>query len=90
MVEAMAQKKPVIAFDIRSSGEVVDDGNTGFLVPRGDVEAMAEKVMKLAGDQAKMKTLGSNGLERVESMFTIDQVIAEIRDFLKVENGVRI
>jgi glycosyltransferase involved in cell wall biosynthesis len=88
MVEAMALKKPVIAFDIRSSGEVVDDGNTGFLVPRGDVEAMAEKVMELAGDQVKMKALGSNGLERVESMFTIDQVIAEVRNFLKVENGV--
>ena len=88
MVEAMAEEKPVIAFDIRSSGEVVEDGQTGFLVPRGDVEAMAEKILLLAGDRGKRTELGQKGLERVKSMFTIDQVIDNVRDFLNVENGV--
>ena len=88
MVEAMAQEKPVIAFDIRSSGEIVEEGQTGFLVPRGDVEAMAERIIQLSGDRKKLNTLGRNGLKRVESMFTIDQVINEVKNFLEVENGV--
>jgi glycosyltransferase involved in cell wall biosynthesis len=90
MVEAMAQKKPVIAFDIRSSGEIVEHGQTGFLVPRGDVESMAERIIQLANDRQKLKELGTNGLKRVESMFTIDKVIDKVRDFLEVENGVSV
>ncbi len=90
MVEAMAEKKPVIAFDIRSSGEVVDDGQTGYLVPRGDVEAMAQKVIQLASDKKKMNELGKKGLERVKSKFTIDQVINNVKDFLEIENGVTV
>ena len=88
MVEAMAEKKPVIAFDIRSSGEIVEDGQTGFLVPRGDVEAMAEKVIQLAGDKQKMNEFGNNGFRRVKSMFTIDQVIKNVKEFLEVENEI--
>jgi glycosyltransferase involved in cell wall biosynthesis len=90
MVEAMAEQKPVIAFDIRSSGEVVEDGKTGYLVPRGDVEAMADKVIQLAADRRKMSAFGKKGLERVKSKFTIDQVISNVRDFLAVENGVSV
>ena len=86
----MAEKKPVIAFDIRSSGEIVEDGQTGFLVPRGDVESMAERIIQLANDRQKLTEFGNNGLRRVESMFTIDQVINNVRDFLEVENGVRV
>ncbi len=88
MVEAMAARKPVIAFDIRSSGEVVEDGQTGFLVPRGDVETMAEKIIELAGDKKKLDDLGNRGLKRVESMFTMEQVLHEVREFLEVENGL--
>lgn len=88
MVEAMAEKKPVIAFDIRSSAEVVDDGKTGFLVPRGNVEAMAEKVIELAKNNTLQQEFGEEGYKRVESLFTIDHTISEIRDFIAEENGL--
>jgi glycosyltransferase involved in cell wall biosynthesis len=82
MVEAMAEKKPVIAFDINSSSEVVDDGNSGYLVPRGDVEAMAEKVLKLAGNPKLREEFGQNGFHRVERLFSIDNNLEQVRDFL--------
>jgi glycosyltransferase involved in cell wall biosynthesis len=88
MVEAMAEKKPVIAFDIRSSGEVVEDGASGFLVPRGDVEAMADKVIELAENQKLREKFGKRGYQRVEDFFTIDNTIEEVRNFLEFKNGV--
>ena len=88
MVEAMAEKKPVIAFDIKSSAEVVHNGKTGFLVPRGNVEAMAQKVIELAENEKLRQEFGNKGYERVESLFTIDHTIAEVKDFISAENGL--
>jgi glycosyltransferase involved in cell wall biosynthesis len=90
MVEAMAQKKPVIAFDIKSSAEVVDDGTSGYLVPRGDVEAMADRVIKLAKNRKLREEFGNRGLQKVEQHFTINNTIEEVRDFLTVSNGISV
>jgi glycosyltransferase involved in cell wall biosynthesis len=47
MVEAMATGTPVIAFARGAAPELIVDGETGFLVPSGDVEAMAAAVGRL-------------------------------------------
>ncbi|MCK5461648.1 MAG: glycosyltransferase family 4 protein, partial [Bacteroidales bacterium] len=80
--------KPVIAFDIKSSAEVVNNGKTGFLVPRGNVEAMALKVIELASNKKLRQEFGSKGYKRVESLFTIDHTLEEVRDFITAENGL--
>jgi glycosyltransferase involved in cell wall biosynthesis len=88
MVEAMAKRKPVVAFDIRSSSEVVDDGISGFLVPPGNVEVMAEKVLELARNKKLRETFGRKGYERVENMFTMGNTIKQVKEFLEFKNGV--
>jgi glycosyltransferase involved in cell wall biosynthesis len=88
MVEAMAEKKPVIAFDIRSSAEVVDDGNSGFLVSPGDVQAMADKVIELSKNTKLREEFGLQGYRRVENLFTIENTIKEVEEFLTIRNGV--
>ncbi len=87
LVEAMAQKKPVIAFDIKSSAEVVDDGTSGYLVPRGDVQTMADRVVQLARNKKLRQEFGNRGFLKVEEQFTINNTIEEVRDFLTVTNG---
>lgn len=86
MVEAMAEKKPVIAFDIRSSAEIVDNGNTGYLVPRGDIEALAERVMELAGDEELRRSQGLKGYQRVQDMFTLENAVSSVREFLAMQD----
>lgn len=44
VMEAMAMEKPVVAYNIRGVRDLVVDGETGFLVPFGDVKALAEKI----------------------------------------------
>ena len=66
----------------------VNNGKTGFLVPRGNVEAMAQKVIELAGNKKLRQEFGNKGYERVESLFTIDHTLEEVRDFITAENGL--
>jgi glycosyltransferase involved in cell wall biosynthesis len=62
--EAMGQGVPVIA--ARSGGlpEVVEDGETGLLVPPGDVAALAERMRLLWNDPALALELGRQGREK--------------------------
>jgi glycosyltransferase involved in cell wall biosynthesis len=45
--------------------EALADGETGHLVPPGDVEAMARRLAELAADEAARRRLGERGRERV-------------------------
>ncbi len=81
MVEAMAEKKPVIAFDIKSSGEVVDDGVSGSGA-KGNVQMMAERVIELSKDKKMRESMGLAGYQRVENLFTIQHTVNQVQEFL--------
>jgi len=75
IIEAMAMELPVIATNIRGSREEVVDGETGILVPVGDVNALSNAVIKLAKDSKLRKTMGKKGRERAEKYFDESKVI---------------
>jgi glycosyltransferase involved in cell wall biosynthesis len=83
IVEAMAEEKPVIAFDISSSAEIIDEGLTGYLVEKGNVEDLAEKVNVLAKDEKLRKTFGKNGRQKVEKVFTLNKSIKQVEELLE-------
>lgn len=76
IMEAMALQKPVVATDVAGTRELVINGKTGFLVPLGDTDAMAEKVKLLAADASLREKMGACGLRRVSECFN-DVKIAE-------------
>jgi glycosyltransferase involved in cell wall biosynthesis len=49
-IEAMAQGKPVVAFDCGGIREWLDDGRTGYAVPHGDLDAFASRIDQLLTD----------------------------------------
>jgi glycosyltransferase involved in cell wall biosynthesis len=69
-LEAMAAKKPVVAFRVDGIPDVVVDGTTGILVRHGDVIGLADSVSALANDAALRTKLGTAGAERVAEKFT--------------------
>lgn len=74
-LEAMASKKPSIAFDIPSEIQnIVDNGETGFLVPEKDVDALAEKICILLSDDQSRLDMGKNARRKVEEYFSVDAV----------------
>lgn len=69
-VEAMAFRKPVVAYDSGASREIVVHGETGFVVPKGDVRQLSKAVLELF-DRTKRLQFGDAGRARVESHFSM-------------------
>jgi len=83
LIEAMASRKPVIAFDVRSTSEIVEDGRTGYLVPGGQVHEMALKVIELNREESLRKSMGEKGRARVEDHFSFERNRELITDLLQ-------
>jgi glycosyltransferase involved in cell wall biosynthesis len=78
VLEAMAQGKPVVATSVGGTPELVRDGETGLLVPPGDVEALQRALALLLGDGPLARRLGEAGRERVRTAFSAAAMEAEI------------
>jgi glycosyltransferase involved in cell wall biosynthesis len=74
LIEAMAAGLPVVATRVGGVGEVVEDGRTGLLAPRGDDAALAERVLCLAGNPTLRQQMGQLGRERARAVFSDRQM----------------
>jgi glycosyltransferase involved in cell wall biosynthesis len=71
VLEAMAAGLPVVASDVGGLGEVVVDGETGFLVPPGDPAELSRKLALLTGDADRRIAFGAAGYRRAEERFSL-------------------
>jgi glycosyltransferase involved in cell wall biosynthesis len=85
--EAAACGTPVIASDSPGLRESVRDGETGFLVPHGDVAALAKSLARIAGDPALVRALGATGRTFAER-FSWDRAADETEAHLASIAGV--
>jgi glycosyltransferase involved in cell wall biosynthesis len=69
-LEAMASGTPVVASRIGGLAEVVVDGETGFLVPPGDTDALGDRLALLVGDRRLAARLGAAARDLVTERFT--------------------
>lgn len=69
-VEAMMRGTAVVASDYGGLREIVADGQCGYLIPPGDVDALSEKLLLLLGNRALCEKLGRAGRLRAESIFS--------------------
>jgi len=76
LLEAASCARPIVAYDIPGCREVVRPGETGMLVPPGDVDALAEAIAVLAGDPAARQRMGAAARALVEREFG-EAVVAE-------------
>ncbi len=83
ILEASATGLPVIATIHAGIPDVIIDGETGFLVPEHDVEAMAKKMRILLEDKALALELGQKGKERIHSHFTIEKHLKAINELIE-------
>jgi N-acetyl-alpha-D-glucosaminyl L-malate synthase BshA len=76
-LEAMACEVPVVATRVGGVPEVVEEGETGFLFPVGDVEAMADAAILILNDPQTARRMGKRGRELAIERFTDDKIIPQ-------------
>ena len=73
LLEAMAHARPVVATTVGGTPELVADGETGFLVPPRDPEALTAALRRVLDDPDLGRRLGEAGRARVAERFSADE-----------------
>lgn len=69
-LESMACGVPVVVTDVSDNSQIVRDGVDGFVVPSGDEDVLAERLVRLALDSLLRGRMGQNGVEAVARRFS--------------------
>jgi len=78
IAEAMAHAKPVVATRAGGIPELISDGGSGYLVDRGDTEAMSQCVLELLLDSDLRRRMGEAGRETVSEKFNLQKNVAQL------------
>jgi glycosyltransferase involved in cell wall biosynthesis len=78
ILEAMAEGLPVVATPRAAIPDMVVDGVTGFLVPEGDIKALASNLSRLIEDADLRERMGRAGRELYLSRFTRERCLARV------------
>jgi glycosyltransferase involved in cell wall biosynthesis len=73
LIEAGAAGLPCVATDVGGTREIVVDGETGYVIPKGDSTALAARLTDLLTDSARARQMGEAALRRVAQLFTLPQ-----------------
>ncbi len=80
ILQAMAASRPAVATDAGGTAEVIVDGVTGFIVPRGNPHLLADRIGELLDSPAKAAAFGHAGRRRVEKYFTFEACVGQTMD----------
>lgn len=82
-IEAMLEKKPVVASNHGGLKEIVVNNETGFLVEPHNNKALADALLQLAQESGLRDKFAVAGYERATTVFTLDNYIAGIENVLR-------
>ncbi len=75
ILEAMAAGRPVVASDVGGVRDVVQEGETGLLVPPADPAALAGAIVRLARSPDLASSMADRARARVRELFTLDRMV---------------
>jgi colanic acid/amylovoran biosynthesis glycosyltransferase len=82
-LEAQSMALPVVCTDSDGLPENIENGSTGFVVPRRNPEAIAEKLVLLCRNAALRRQMGEAGRVRVLTQFQLEDKIPEWERFFE-------
>ncbi len=93
LLEAMAAGRACVSTDVNGSREALvaeldDCGAAGAIVPCGEVDALAEQLTRLLGDESTRAAMGTAARERVHRAFTVDRMVERTLDVFATAGAV--
>ena len=80
VVQGLAAKKPVVAYNLDGAPEVVFNDKTGYICPPETVKEVEETLLKLVNSEDLRNTLGKQGRELVKSKFAWQKMVDDLED----------
>ncbi len=86
VLEAMANCKTVVASEVGTSSNVIENGKDGFLIRPTDIPALSRLLLEVVSDQIDLKSIGIQARQKILKMFDtrrmVDQTINAYHDIL--------
>jgi glycosyltransferase involved in cell wall biosynthesis len=76
ILEALACGTPVVATGVGGIPEQIEDGRTGFLVPAGDANGLAQRIVQILSDDNLQARLSVNAAQDARHRFDLRQQVA--------------
>jgi len=79
-IEALSFYLPIVATNVGAIPDFIVDGENGYLVEPGDVQALAEVLIDLIGDRERCRAFGNSGYSLYQERYNWDAVGKLIRE----------
>ena len=88
VLEAMACGLPVVCTNVGGMVDLVTDGENGFLVAPGDVDALADCIAKLVQDPTLRNEMGRRNTEKTQNLYSLPVISQKLADlYRKVQSN---
>ena len=81
LIEAQAAGIPLVTTDVGGVRDVVNDGQTGFIVPLNQLDLFTEKMLILIENEKKRKIMSQNGWSFVEEKFHYQRLVTDMENY---------
>jgi len=75
VIEAMMAGLPVVATDVGGTREIIEDGVTGWLVPPGNLPALAARLDRILGNPDAARAVAERGRAAARERFDVDRTV---------------
>jgi len=80
IIEAMSAAKPVVATDVGGVRELVQDGETGIIVPPEDSRALAGAIIEMLSNPGRMEEMGRIARKLAYPKYSIKRLLTDIEN----------
>lgn len=89
IIEYMRCGKPVICTRTGGNPEIIQDGVNGFLVPVGDIDALARRMIDLITDPDRRRAMGDAGIAQLTTRYSLDTMLSRhVALYREIEPGM--
>ena len=81
LLEAQAMKVPPVVYEVGGTKEGLQNGKTGFLVPKGDIETLKKRLYELLTNEELRIQMGEDGRNFVEQQFSLQALASRHEEF---------
>jgi glycosyltransferase involved in cell wall biosynthesis len=82
VLEAMAIGRPILTTDVPGCRETVTNGDNGYLVPKENTEALAERMIWFIENQTQWRRMGKRSRELAEEKYDVHKVNAQLMEIM--------